>query len=98
MGAGRDLPESDLSLAKSPTASEPQAGCQPFPGVASRAVVAAVCELPPTGCANKPSAESRKGHLEAAAHRKSGVLPLRPSGGRWGHAARADGACRSPAL
>lgn len=75
VGAGRDLPELDICLKKSSVVGKPWAGCQLFPVVVSRAVVAAVRELPPTGYVNKPNMESCKGHLKTTAHRKS-CVPL----------------------
>lgn len=77
-GAGRDLPKLDISLKKSSTAGKSWAGCQPFPVVVSQAVVAAVRELPPMGYVNKPTTESRKGHLKTTICRKSCVPLNRP--------------------
>lgn len=78
LGAGRELPELDIYLKKSSTAGKSWAGCQPFPVVVARAVVAAVRELPPTGYVNKPNTESCKGHLKTTARRKSCVPLNRP--------------------
>lgn len=73
VGAGRDLPQLNISLKKSSPAGKSRAGCQRFPVVVSRVVVAAVRELPPTGYVNKPNMESCKGHLKTTVHRKSSV-------------------------